>query len=65
MTDKRIRELRQIGAIIYSDLLDNLGSHRRGYVQSGIEETIVLAEIAKKIQLYLTEWIIADYMENE
>lgn len=65
MTDKRVRELRQIAAALYADLLDSLGTHKRGHVCAGVEETIVLAEIAKKVQLDLTEWVIADHIEDE
>lgn len=60
MSDKRVRELRQIAAHLYADMLDKMGTHKYGHVNAGKEETIVLAELAKKINLDLAQWIVDD-----
>lgn len=64
MTPERIRELKQISCLLYDDLLDKMGTHKYGHVFAGKEETIVLAEIAKKLQSDLSEWIIKDLSED-
>lgn len=64
MTEKRIRELRQISARLYSDMLDKMGSHEYGHVFAGEEETIVLANISQKIVLDLTKWVEEDNKEK-
>lgn len=43
MTKQRARELKSITAGIYVDVLDIMGSHKRGHIKGGVEETIVLA----------------------
>lgn len=65
MDNKRIRELRQIAAHLYVDMLDKLGTHKYGHVSAGREETIVFAELAKKINLDLAQWIIDDNKSGE
>lgn len=64
MTDQRVRELRQIAAKLYSNMLDKMGTYEYGYVNAGEEETVVLANIAQKIALDLTKWVEIDNMEE-
>lgn len=64
MDIKRIRELRQIAAGLYGNLLDNMGTHEYGHVSAGVEETIVLAEIAKKINIDLADWTEKDHITD-
>ena len=59
MTDKRVRELRQIAAHLYVDMLDKMTTYQFGYILEE-EETIVLAELAKKVNLDLAQWIVGD-----
>lgn len=61
---KRIRELRQIAVDLYGNLLDNMGTHEYGHISAGIEETIVLAEIAKEINLDLADWTEKDHLDD-
>lgn len=65
MTQKRIRELRQIAAHLYNDVLDNMGTHKHGHVSAGIEEVIVLSELVAKMQLDLHDWTIDELMNKE
>lgn len=60
MNEQRIRELRKIALKLFDNLLDNMGTHEFGHVSAGAEETIVLAEIAKKVNLTLADWVISD-----
>lgn len=64
MDIKRVRELRQIAAGLYANLLDNMGAHKYGHVSAGVEETIVLAEIAKKISIDLADWTEKDHLDD-
>ena len=64
MDIKRVRELRQISAGLYANLLDNMGTHEYGHVSAGVEETIVLAEIAKKIGIDLADWTEKDHLDD-
>jgi hypothetical protein len=59
MSDKRVRELRQIAAHLYADMLDKMITYQFGYILEE-EETIVLAELAKKVNLDLAQWIVGD-----
>lgn len=65
VTDKRIRELKQIAAHLYNEILDSMGTHIYGHVSAGKEETIVLSALATKIQVDLQQWIIDDLKERE
>lgn len=64
MTDLRVRELRQIAAKLYSDMLGDMGTHEYGHVSAGEEETVVLANIAQKIALDLARWVEDDNKEE-
>ena len=64
MTNERIRELKQIAAYLYCEMLDSMGTHKYGHVSAGIEETIVLSVLAAKIQVDLQQWIIDDLKEK-
>lgn len=65
MTKQRARELKGIAARIYTDVLDIMGGHKWGHVKGGAEETIVLAELAKKIMLDVVDWSIEDNLDEE
>ncbi len=65
MTPKRVRELKQISAKLYASVMDSMGTHEYGYVLPGEEETIVLAELIKKMQVDLSSWIILDLAERD
>lgn len=65
MTKKRARELKVIAAHIYTDMLDIMGTHKHGHVKGGVEETIVLAELAKKIMLDVVDWSIEDNLDED
>lgn len=65
VNDKRVRELKQIAAHLYNEVLDSMGTHKYGHVSAGIEETIVLSTLAAKIQVDLQHWIIDDLKERE
>lgn len=65
MTQKRIRELRQIAAHLYNDVLDNMGTHKHGHVSAGIEEVIVLSELVAKMQSDLHDWTIDELIKGE
>lgn len=64
MTDQRVRELRCIAAKLYSNMLDDMATHRYGHVSAGEEETVVLANIAQKIALDLARWVEDDNKEE-
>jgi hypothetical protein len=64
MTQKRIRELGQIAAHLYNDVLDNMGTHKYGHVSGGIEEVIVLSELVAIMQRDLHDWTI-DELRNK
>lgn len=65
VNDKRIRELKQIAAHLYNEILDSMGTHIYGHISAGKEETIVLSTLATKIQADLQQWIIDDLKERE
>ena len=65
MTQKRIRELKQISAKLYVNVLELMGTHECGHISPGEEETIVLSELIKKMQLDLSNWIIQDYIKRD
>ena len=66
MTKQRTRELKSITAGIYVDVLNIMGTHKRGHVRRGGEETIVLAELARTIMRDVVDWSIEDNLdENE
>ena len=65
MTQKRLRELKQIAARLYVTVLDEMGTDKWGYVKGGIEETIVLAELSKKITLDMTNWLCEDLTKGD
>lgn len=56
----RRRELTQISAHLYSDIMDKLGNQEYGHVSAGNEETIVLSELIKSLILDLNDWIYED-----
>lgn len=62
MTQKRARELRAIAAYLYSEMLDIMGSQD---IKAGVEETIVLAEIARKITADVAVWTVLDQKREE
>lgn len=64
MTNERVRELKQIAAHLYCEMLDSMGTHKYGHVFAGKEETIVLSALATKIQVDLQQWIIDDLKEE-
>lgn len=64
ITNKRIRELGQIAAKLYCEVLDSMGTHIYGHISAGKEETIVLSILATKIQTDLQQWIINDLKEK-
>lgn len=61
---KRVKELRLIAAGLYDNLLDNMGTHQCGYISGGVEETIVLAELAKKINADIANWVEQDHLTD-
>lgn len=65
MTQKRIRELKGIAARLYVTILDEMGTHKWGHVKGGVEETIVLAELSKKITLDMTNWLCEDLTKGD
>lgn len=65
MTQKRIRELRQISAHLYNDVLDNMSTDKYGRVSAGIEEVIVLSELVAKMQLDLHDWTIDELIKGD
>ena len=65
MTQERLRELKQIAARLYVTVLDEMGTDKWGYVKGGIEETIVLAELSRKINLDMTNWLYKDLTEGD
>lgn len=65
MTQKRVRELRQISAHLYNDVLDAMGTHKYGHVSAGIEEVIVLAELVEKMQRDLHDWTIDELIKED
>lgn len=62
MTKQRARELRSIAAYLYSEMLKVMGTQD---IAAGAEETVVLAEVARKIVADVTDWTIADHTEEE
>lgn len=65
ITQKRVRELKQISAHLYADMLDKMGTPAFGRISAGQEETIVLAELARKINNDLANWVIDDNSKKE
>ena len=65
MTQERLRELKQIAAHLYVTVLDEMGTHKWGHVKGGVEETIILAELSKKINLDMTNWLYQDLTEGD
>ena len=64
MTDLRVRELRNIAAELYGNMLDKMGTHECGYISAREEETVVLANIAQRIALDLARWVEDDNKEE-
>ena len=65
MTQKRVRELRQIAAHLYNNVLDEMITNKYGHISGGIEEVIVLSELIKKMQLDLNDWTIDELIKGE
>lgn len=65
MTQKRVRELRQIAAHLYSDVLDKMSTDKYGRISAGVEEVIVLSELVKKMQLDLHNWTIDELIKED
>lgn len=65
MTKERTRELKSIAAGIYVDVLNIMGSHKRGHIKGGAEETIVLAELARTIMRDVVDWSIEDNLDED
>lgn len=65
MTQKRVRELKQISAHLYNDVLDEMSTDKYGYVSAGIEEVIVLSELVKKMQLDLNDRTIDELIKEK
>lgn len=64
MTQKRVRELKQIAAHLYCDVLDKMGTHKYDHVFAGVEQVIVLSELVAKIQKDLHDWTIDELMNK-
>ena len=65
MTRQRLGELKRIAAHLYMTVLDEMGTHKWGYVKGGAEETIVLAELSKQINLDMTNWLCEDLTKGD
>jgi hypothetical protein len=65
MTQKRVRELKQISAHLYNDVLDNMSADKYGHVSAGIEEVIVLSELVAKMQRDLHDWTIDELIKGD
>ena len=65
MTKQRIRELRAIAAGLYVSALEAMSTGKYGHVKQGVEETIVLAELANKIVGDVAVWTIEDHTKEK
>lgn len=65
MTKQRTRELRAIAAGLYMSALEAMSLGKYGHVEQGVEETIVMAELAHKIVADVAVWTIADHTKEE
>lgn len=63
MTQKRARELEDIAAGLHIDALVTMDSGKFGHVE-GVEGTIVLAELARRIMLDVVSSSIADNLDE-
>ena len=49
MTRERKKELKVIASHLYMTVLDEMRTHKWGYVENEIEKTVVLAELSRKV----------------